>query len=305
MEFRRIEHGSADYHSGLTLRKEVLLQPLGLDLGSENPDGEHNHLHFGLFDGPELVACCMVIPDGQGGGKLRQMAVAEIRQGGGFGRKLIAGVEQTLPGLECRRIVLHARKEAMGFYDRLGYRISSDQFIEVEIPHYRMEKVLSPKDEPAVIVLLGAPNEPDGTLSPIAWQRCERALVEYQRNPAFRILPTGGFGDHFNTAPEPHGHYTGRYLIANGVPPDALLEVALSSHTIDDAEMARPILTTQTTRRMILVTSEFHCRRAERVFRRAFSEWAIEPSCSISDLPADELDRLRKHEAQAWERLPK
>lgn len=305
MEFRRIEHGSADYRSELTLRKEVLLQPPGLDLGSENPDGEHCHFHFGLFDGTELVACCMVIPDGQGGGKLRQMAVAETRQGAGIGRKLMVHVEKMLPTLKCSQIVLHARKEAMPFYDRLGYRISSDQFIEVEIPHYRMEKVLSPKDESAVIVLLGAPNEPDGTLSPIARQRCERTLAEYRRNPAFQILPTGGFGEHFNTAPEPHGHYTGRYLIANGVPPGALLEVALSSHTIDDAEKARPILATQTTHRMILVTSEFHCRRAERVFRRAFSEWAIELSCSISDLPGDDLARLRKHEAQAFDRLPK
>jgi predicted GNAT family N-acyltransferase len=37
---------------------------------------------------------------------------------------------------------MHARKTALGFYEKLGYRVAGDEFIEVTIPHYVMEKDL-------------------------------------------------------------------------------------------------------------------------------------------------------------------
>jgi predicted GNAT family N-acyltransferase len=37
---------------------------------------------------------------------------------------------------------MHARKSAVGFYEKLGYHIASEEFMEVNIPHYMMEKML-------------------------------------------------------------------------------------------------------------------------------------------------------------------
>jgi predicted GNAT family N-acyltransferase len=37
---------------------------------------------------------------------------------------------------------MHARKSAVGFYEKFGYRISGNEFIEVSIPHIVMEKKL-------------------------------------------------------------------------------------------------------------------------------------------------------------------
>jgi len=39
-------------------------------------------------------------------------------------------------------IVMHARKTAVGFYEKLGYKITSSEFEEISIPHYLMEKRL-------------------------------------------------------------------------------------------------------------------------------------------------------------------
>jgi predicted GNAT family N-acyltransferase len=41
---------------------------------------------------------------------------------------------------QYNKIVLHARKAAVGFYRKLGYKIASGEFIEVTIPHFMMEK---------------------------------------------------------------------------------------------------------------------------------------------------------------------
>jgi predicted GNAT family N-acyltransferase len=37
---------------------------------------------------------------------------------------------------------MHARVNAVGFYEKVGYRVHGDQFVEVTIPHYVMEKQL-------------------------------------------------------------------------------------------------------------------------------------------------------------------
>ncbi len=40
------------------------------------------------------------------------------------------------------RLIMHARKSVAGFYEKLGYKITGDEFVEVTIEHYTMEKIL-------------------------------------------------------------------------------------------------------------------------------------------------------------------
>jgi predicted GNAT family N-acyltransferase len=37
---------------------------------------------------------------------------------------------------------MHARKHAVGFYEKMGYKARGNEFIEVTIPHFAMEKQL-------------------------------------------------------------------------------------------------------------------------------------------------------------------
>jgi ribosomal protein S18 acetylase RimI-like enzyme len=37
---------------------------------------------------------------------------------------------------------MHARANAIGFYEKVGYKVRGEQFIEITIPHYVMEKQL-------------------------------------------------------------------------------------------------------------------------------------------------------------------
>ncbi|MBB1303829.1 hypothetical protein H5183_21260 [Pseudoalteromonas sp. SR44-8] len=49
------------------------------------------------------------------------------------------------------------------------------------------------------LIVLGGPNNNDGSLSVIAKSRCQRAYQIYQANHSVKVLCTGGFGAHFNT----------------------------------------------------------------------------------------------------------
>ncbi|MGA0845046.1 MAG: GNAT family N-acetyltransferase [Luteolibacter sp.] len=143
MTFREIPFGSDDYRQAVDLRFDVLRRQLAPGAADDDCDAEANYLHFGLFDESTLLACCFVVPMENQQARLRQMAVRADRQKTGLGRELMRQVEATLAELAYQRIILHAREVATGFYTRIGYIVTSDKFLEVGLPHFRMEKTLS------------------------------------------------------------------------------------------------------------------------------------------------------------------
>ncbi|QDT14916.1 GNAT family N-acetyltransferase [Alienimonas californiensis] len=146
--FREIPFGSAEYRQEYELRDEVLRRPLGHRLADDDLSGEAEQLHFGLFDAESLLACVVAVPLAPGDVKLRQMAVRPDAHGQGLGRRLMEAVEQELTGRGVSRVTLHARATAVGFYEKLGYRRVGEEFVEVTIPHFKMQKDLTRKDCP-------------------------------------------------------------------------------------------------------------------------------------------------------------
>jgi ribosomal protein S18 acetylase RimI-like enzyme len=41
-----------------------------------------------------------------------------------------------------KKLMMHARDTAIGFYEKQGYKTLGEQFIEVSLPHHLMEKLL-------------------------------------------------------------------------------------------------------------------------------------------------------------------
>jgi predicted GNAT family N-acyltransferase len=139
-EFR---YSSDVYQKALSLRYEVLRKPLGLEWTQKDLEAEDKQLHFGLFSANEdLIACVTVVPLDKNTAKIRQMAVAAGLRGKGLGAQLIREVEQILRAKGFNRIEMNTRKTAIGFYEKLGYVIEGDEFLEVTIPHIKMTKNL-------------------------------------------------------------------------------------------------------------------------------------------------------------------
>ncbi len=144
-----LRFGGTGYHRALELRNELLRKPLGLDFATEPIPGEAENRHFGIEQGGDLLACLMCVPVGTGITQIRQMAVRADCQGMGLGRRLMESVEARLRADGTTCFVLNARVPAVGFYEKLGYRPVGGIFIEVGIPHQRMEKAVlnSPKGD--------------------------------------------------------------------------------------------------------------------------------------------------------------
>lgn len=124
------------------LRFQILRKPLGLSFSEEDLAAETEDILLGCFEDDSLEACCVLTKTDPKTVRLRQMAVSANLQGKGIGRVLMSFAENVARDHGFRRLTMHARKSAVGFYEKNGYRICSDEFNEVTIPHYVMEKEL-------------------------------------------------------------------------------------------------------------------------------------------------------------------
>jgi ribosomal protein S18 acetylase RimI-like enzyme len=124
------------------LRNDLLRRPLGLNFTPEELEKEKEEILIGAFEEEKMLGCCMLIRQDPATVRLRQMAVLNNLQGKGIGRALMQFAENIARDRGFHKITMHARKTAVGFYEKLGYRVCGEQFEEVTIPHYVMEKLL-------------------------------------------------------------------------------------------------------------------------------------------------------------------
>lgn len=142
MALKIIDHGTSDYQQMVKMRDEILRKPLGLTFTEEELEKEKENLHIAAYEEEKMLGCCMLVEEDTETVRLRQMAVPDILQGKGIGRALIQFAENLARDRGYKKITMHARKNAIGFYEKMGYRIKGSEFQELTIPHYVMEKEL-------------------------------------------------------------------------------------------------------------------------------------------------------------------
>lgn len=142
MALKIIDHGSPEYMQMVKLRDDILRKPLGLTFTPDELESEKENMLIAAFEEERILGCCMLLEEEPGIIRLRQMAVLNDLQGKGVGRALMNFAENLARDRGFRSIRMHARLNAVGFYEKVGYKVKGDQFIEVTIPHYVMEKSL-------------------------------------------------------------------------------------------------------------------------------------------------------------------
>ncbi|HWB62491.1 MAG TPA: GNAT family N-acetyltransferase [Chitinophagales bacterium] len=139
---KTFNYGSPEYEKALDLRNRILRIPLGLKFTPDELKKDETDTHLGLFTG-DIISACLILSDaGNGRMKMRQVAVDDIFQRQGLGQKLSKAAEDYAKSKGIALMFCHARKTAAPFYEKMGYHVVGEEFIEVNIPHYVMEKAL-------------------------------------------------------------------------------------------------------------------------------------------------------------------
>ncbi len=131
---------SPEYADIFALRDEVLRKPLGMSLKDDDLSRDFVDIILaGKMDG-KVIGCLMLHHKDNDRLQLRQMAVDADFQGQGIGRQLVQAAEKYAREKGYKRMILHARKTAIGFYESMDYEVFGDEFFEVGISHFLMEK---------------------------------------------------------------------------------------------------------------------------------------------------------------------
>jgi predicted GNAT family N-acyltransferase len=142
MALKIIDYGTPQYQQMLDLRDEILRKPLGLHFSHDELEKEKNNLHIAAYEDDQMLGCCMLVEEEPETVRLRQMAVINDLQGKGIGKALMQFAENLARDRGYKRITMHARKNALGFYEKMGYKQIGQEFQEITIPHFVMEKEL-------------------------------------------------------------------------------------------------------------------------------------------------------------------
>ena len=142
MALKIIDHGTPEYRQMVKLRDDLLRKPLGLSFSDEELEKEKENMLIGAFDDDDILGCAMLVEQDPTTVRLRQMAVLNDLQGKGIGKALTIFAENLARDHGYKIINMHARTNVVGFYEKMGYKVVGDEFIEITISHYVMEKEL-------------------------------------------------------------------------------------------------------------------------------------------------------------------
>ncbi|NOS97893.1 MAG: GNAT family N-acetyltransferase [Methylotenera sp.] len=100
---------------------------------------DENAIHLLAMVGNQPIACARII-----GNKIGRMAVIKTSRGKGFGMALIQKALEIIKnngqkGNGKSSAHLSAQTHAIGFYQRAGFVVTSEEYCDVDIPHVDME----------------------------------------------------------------------------------------------------------------------------------------------------------------------
>jgi len=145
-------------------------------------------------------------------------------------------------------------------------------------------------------MVLGAPNDENGLLSAIAFDRLYRAYDLASTNESAKILCTGGIGDDFNNSEKPHFFYAKRFLILKGINPNSFLEGIPSTNTVQDFSLSKDVIEEINPDLLIIISSEFHIERVKIIADSiipSINKFFVSVASSLTD---QELKPLIEHE---------
>ena len=142
MPIKQIDHGTKEYKQMVELRNEILRKPLGLTFDPKELDREKHDILIAALEEDKMLGCCLLTKVDNQCVRLRQMAVQNNLQGKGIGAAMMNYAENVARDAGYHKIIMHARKTTIPFFEKLGYKITGNEFVEITIPHFIMEKKL-------------------------------------------------------------------------------------------------------------------------------------------------------------------
>ncbi len=109
-----------------------------------DPDGKDlDSVQVFASIGERIIGCLRIYWKEPGVLQIGRVAVIESQRGRGIGKQMMwQAIDYITENLLEEKIYLEAQTYAIGFYEKLGFKVISDEFLDEGIPHKGMELIL-------------------------------------------------------------------------------------------------------------------------------------------------------------------
>jgi len=127
-----------DMSSLKDIRFEVFVQEQGVPAEEEIDANDPLSIHAIAWSDGAAAACGRLLPDGHIG----RMAVRKPYRGQGVGAMVLEHLIERARQRGDREVVLSAQTHAVGFYEKFGFATYGAEYLDCNIPHRDMRKIL-------------------------------------------------------------------------------------------------------------------------------------------------------------------
>lgn len=104
---------------------------------------DYESLHCFYTDGKRITAYLRAFYSNEKDKVVTVGRVLTLEHKKGLGRELMKeSIEEIKKKFVCKKISVHAQKQAIGFYEKMGFVTVSDEFLEEGVVHVTMERAL-------------------------------------------------------------------------------------------------------------------------------------------------------------------
>ncbi|WP_318615930.1 GNAT family N-acetyltransferase [Sporosarcina sp. YIM B06819] len=139
----RIVTSDLEREDAFSVRRKVFVEEQGVPLNLELDDFDKTATHFVVYSMTSPIGAGRLREISPGIGKVERVCVLEECRGQHLGNLIMHALEEHAKETGMNKIILNAQAYAIPFYEKLGYIITSPEFMDADIPHRAMEKIIT------------------------------------------------------------------------------------------------------------------------------------------------------------------
>lgn len=136
----RIATSDLEQEDAFSVRRKVFVEEQGVPLELELDHYDKTAAHFVVYSSESPIGAGRIRETSDGIGKVERVCVLEEYRGKHLGNLIMHALEEHAKVAGMKKVILNAQVYAIHFYEKLGYIITSPEFMDADIPHRAMEK---------------------------------------------------------------------------------------------------------------------------------------------------------------------
>ena len=136
----KIVETEKEHADAFAVRKKVFVEEQGVPLHLECDAYDATATHFIMYDDNEPAGAARLRNIEDHTAKIERVCILQSQRGKKLGALMMKEMENYAVSIGLQKLKLHAQSYAVPFYEKLGYTVTSPEFMDAGIPHRAMEK---------------------------------------------------------------------------------------------------------------------------------------------------------------------